>query len=342
MTSPLPHLPTNPTLQISLSTLLSVLGLLGAAWLIWTLRDLLILLLAALLISALLRPLADRLALRKVPRALTVAFIYTLLMGGLGLIVGLLVPALLDQSGAFLGQLTDLYGSVNLPPAFHPFIRSEQFVGAVQQLVEEIGRSFSSLVSTLRQLIGAVSSVVIVLVLSFYLVVEEDALRRALSLVIPAAWHTRAVTVLTQVQEKLADWLRGQMILGAVVGGAVFIGLSLLGVPYALLIALLAALFEFIPYIGPWLAAIPAVLIALAHSPAQAFLVILMFVLLQQLENHLLVPKITQRTTGLNPLVSLIGLLVGWQLGGVIGGLLAVPIVLAVSTALTQWQSFRS
>ena len=342
MTSPLPHLPTNSTLQISLSTLLSVLGLLGAAWLIWTLRDLLILLLAALLISALLRPVADRLALRRVPRALTVACIYAVLIGCLVLIVSLLVPALLDQSGALVVQLTDLYSSVNLPPAFSPFISSEQLTGALQNLVQEIGKSFSSLVSTLRQLIGAVSSVVIVLVLSFYLVVEEDALRRTMGFVIPAAWHARAVTVLTHVQEKLADWLRGQMILGAIVGGVVFVGLSLLGVPYALLIALLAALFEFIPYIGPWLAAIPAVLIALADSPAQAFLVILMFVSLQQLENHLLVPKITERTTGLNPLVSLIGLLVGWQLGGVIGGLLAVPIILAVSTALTQWRSFRS
>lgn len=126
--------------------------------------------------------------------------------------------------------------------------------------------------------------------------------------------------------------MRGQLILSAIIGVVVFIGLSILNVRHAAILGILAALMEFIPYIGPSLAAAPAILIAFTQGGVlKMVFVLVMYLILQQLENHLLVPKVMQRAVGLNPIVSIIAILIGAKVAGSIGVLLAIPTATVVS-----------
>jgi predicted PurR-regulated permease PerM len=130
------------------------------------------------------------------------------------------------------------------------------------------------------------------------------------------------------MQNKMGQWLRAQLILGLVVGIAVYIGLKILGVEYALLLALIAGVLEIVPYLGPILAVVPALMIGLAQSPIIGLSVLGLYLLIQQVENNILVPKIMQTVTGLNPVISILALLVGLKAGGIAGAILAIPLAM--------------
>ena len=125
-------------------------------------------------------------------------------------------------------------------------------------------------------------------------------------------------------------WLRGQLFLSFIVGLLVYIGLLILGVKYALVLALIAAILEIIPFIGPTIAAIPAILVGLTDSWIKALVVVILYFVVQQLENHIIVPKVMQKAVGLNPIVVIIVIMVGAKLGGIVGALIAVPVAAAI------------
>ena len=126
----------------------------------------------------------------------------------------------------------------------------------------------------------------------------------------------------------MGEWLRGQLILGLIVGVAVYLGLLFLGVNYALLLALMAGVLEVVPYVGPIISLVPALIIGFAQSPVIGFAVIILYLIVQQLENHLLVPKVMQKVTGLNPIISILALLVGIKAGGIIGTIFSIPLAM--------------
>ena len=135
--------------------------------------------------------------------------------------------------------------------------------------------------------------------------------------------------VFNRMQKKLGLWLRGQLILCLVIFILTYIGLLILGVKYALIIAVIAGLTEFIPYLGPVLGAIPAVFIAFTQSPTLALFTAILYIIIQQIENNFLVPKIMQKAVGLNPIVSIVAIMIGFSVGGVVGALLSIPVATA-------------
>jgi len=135
----------------------------------------------------------------------------------------------------------------------------------------------------------------------------------------------------------MGAWLRGQLILCFIIGLGVFIGLTVLGVEYALVLGLIAGLLEMIPYVGPWTAAALAIFIALGQAPALALIVLIYFVVLQQAENNLLVPKIMRKAVGLNPIISILAVITGAKLAGFIGVLFAIPVASALSILLQDF-----
>jgi predicted PurR-regulated permease PerM len=126
------------------------------------------------------------------------------------------------------------------------------------------------------------------------------------------------------------------MILCLVIGLAAYLGLTILGVKYALLLGIIAGLTEIIPYVGPFIGAIPGVFIAFSDSLPKVIMVAVMYFLIQQLENYILVPKVMQRTTGINAVVVMAAILIGGKLGGIIGALLAVPVVTMLEVFLLE------
>jgi predicted PurR-regulated permease PerM len=188
---------------------------------------------------------------------------------------------------------------------------------------------------------NGVAGFLIVLVLAFYIVVEDDAIKTLFVNVIPSEYQSFATQVAVRVIEKLGDWMRGQLLLGLIIGVLYFIGLIAVGVPYPLLLALFGGLVEFIPYIGPFISAIPVVFLAFTVSPMHAGLALIVIVVIQQLENNVIVPKVMQRAVGLNPIVSIIAFMVGAQLFGMIGAIFSIPVATGLSVAISEYHRWE-
>jgi predicted PurR-regulated permease PerM len=146
--------------------------------------------------------------------------------------------------------------------------------------------------------------------------------------------ESRAEALVLAVEKQVGGWVRGELVLMLIIGVLTYVGLILLGIPYALPLAVLAGLLEAVPNLGPTIAAIPVILMGLTISPLIGLGGLLQSIVIQQLENNLIVPKVMQSATGTQPLVTILVLLVGFTLGGVAGAILSMPIFLTVQTVI--------
>ncbi len=174
--------------------------------------------------------------------------------------------------------------------------------------------------------VNTVTNILLILVIAFYFILDGRAMHNRAVRLLPAAYRDRWFFVEATLNKVLGGYIRGQLIVAATVGLAAGVGSQLLGVRYSIVIGLLAFLFELIPMIGPVLGAIPAVLISLFQAPSPVVWVIIYFIVLQQVESNLIVPRVSGHAVGLHPLAALLALLVGLELGGLGGALLAVPL----------------
>ncbi len=328
-------------ITVSTWTILKVLLILVSIGLLWMLRDVVAILFVALLLSALIDPFADWFAKRHIPRGIAVLIVYAILLGIAAATLILLIPPLVTQVQQLVSNLAIMYGEAiksftQLQTISVQYGFGDNFQASLQALQEGVGRSLSSVFSTISGFFGGIAAFVIVLVLTFYMVVEEDAARRFFKNLAPEEYQPFLASLFNKMQKRIGSWLRGQLVLGLVIGTAMYLGLTILGVPYALVLALLAGLLEIIPYAGPMLSAIPTLLIAFSISPLKGLMVGILILVIQQIENNLLVPKIMQKATGLNPIVSIVALLVGIKLGGFVGALLAIPIATMVAVAIEE------
>jgi len=176
--------------------------------------------------------------------------------------------------------------------------------------------------------------------MSFYLLIDRENLHKKISLLTKDRKHlSTAEKFITSVEHQLGGWIRGQLILMIVIGIVTYIGLRLLGIPYALPLALLAGLLEILPNLGPTIAAVPAVILAVASGGGVLMggITVLFYIVIQQIENNLLVPKIMQDSVDVNPLTTIVTILVGLQIAGVIGALLSVPAYIILRSAYSLW-----
>lgn len=323
-------------IHISVWTIFKVaLAILGL-YLIWQLWGIIVMVFVALALAALIDPFAGWFERRRIPRALAVLVIYVVLFGVLGLALVTLIPPILTELSELVKNFGGLWeravgAFVNVQEISAQYGVEQNIEGALRSIEAGISNAISSALGTIRGFFGGIVSFVIVLVLTFYMVVEQDAVRKALRTVAPPDYHSYLSGLSTRMQHKIGLWLRGVLVLMVVVGLLSYIGLLILGVDYALVLALIAGLAEVIPYAGPVIAAIPAAILAFAQEPVKALFVIVLYFAIQQLENNLLVPKVMQRAVGLNPVVSIVALLVGAKLAGVLGAVLAIPVATALS-----------
>jgi len=326
------------TIHISTRTFVKAILFVFILWLLWFLRDIVAMVIVSIMLASLIDPLADWLEKNRIPRGLAVLGVYTLLGAIASLVLVLLIPVLITQStqlvsklGAFSQDLTISLGQIQVFSEAHGLSNGIQ--DTFENVQQGISSSFGSLFSTVTGFLGSVAATLIVFVLTYYMVSEEDGLRKSLKNLAPVEYQPYISQLLSRMQKKIGAWLRGQLILGLVVGIAVYIGLKLLGVEYALLLALIAGLFEIIPYAGPVLSLIPTAIIGFAQSPVLGVAVVILYLIIQQIENHILVPKIMQKVTGLNPVFSILALLIGVKVAGFIGAILAIPIATMIAVA---------
>jgi len=218
------------------------------------------------------------------------------------------LPRYFDQSANIFGYQMD-------PRQLQNYVNGE---------IDNIGRN---LFQVTGRVFGGIISVLTVIIVSFYLLFYRDDFKKTLAGLFQKETRDKVFLTISHVDDKLGAWLRGQLLLSLSIGVFSFFGLTVMGIPYALPLALLAGILEVVPTIGPIISAIPAVIVAFTISPTMGLLVALFYFVLQMLENQILVPKIMQRAVGLNPIVVILGIAIGANLLGIAGALLIVPFI---------------
>ncbi|MFH1430721.1 MAG: AI-2E family transporter [Candidatus Uhrbacteria bacterium] len=316
-------------------------GLLAAAC--FALRDVLALVLVSIFLAILISPVADFCERKRLPRALGVAAVYIVFFALLGFLFSLLAQPIIYEARGLADTLPSAWERIVVAAQS---LRTFSIEHGIADQLQKFASGFEGKVATgifgaLAGAFGGALSFGIVLVLTFYLATHATVTRRTLIGFTSASWQPFLIGVMPRIERKMGSWLRGLLALGVVMGVLVFIGLSILHVEYALLIALLAAFAEVVPYVGPILVTIIAVVLTFLQAPTKALVVLIFFVILQQLENHLLVPKIMHRAVGIHPVVSIIALLVGAKVGGIAGALLSIPIAAGMIVFLDEYSRER-
>ncbi len=321
-------------IEISHRTIIFTVVFLLILWLLYFLKGVLVLLFFALILMAALNPLVDRLERWRLPRALAIALIYLLIFTVIGLAIWGVIPPLITQTQ-------------NLVSRFPSYLESLGWLGVdkqvvynqLNQLTEKLGVISSGIIRTFVGFFQNLINIVVLLVISFYLLLERKNLGSYLSRFFGGNAEKTGTRIMDQIEKKLGGWIRAEVLLMIIIGLMTFIGLSLLGIDYALPLAIFAGLLEIIPTIGPFISAIPAVLVGLLISPLMALAVAALYFLVQQIENNFIVPQLMAKECGINPLITIIALIAGFKLGGVVGAILAVPIILLIEIILTEFST---
>ncbi|MBP9819460.1 AI-2E family transporter [Candidatus Woesebacteria bacterium] len=329
--------PNKHSVTIAPSSILAVIGLVLATYFVYQIRSILVLLLLAYIIMVGLLPVVHFFEKKlRLPRGVSMFFAYLLLIVGLVVLIGFLVPPLASEA-------YQLVKSMNIQIADIPIVQGlQQFSFTVQELsalAERVGDSVGFLFSVVNTTFNGIFTIFTLFVLSFYLMIEHPRLHTKV------LWFTKkpehvlhAEQVLRSIEKQLGGWVRGELLLIMIIGVMTYMGLALLSIPFALPLAIMAGMLEIIPNIGPTVAAVPAVLIALVtYGPVMGGVVLLFSIVVQQLENNLIVPKIMSKHAAVSPLVTIVAILIGLKIGGVIGALLAVPVYIIVRTLYTAF-----
>ena len=299
---------------------------------LYFLKDVLVILLFAIIIASAISPFANWLDSKGFPRLLGVLLLFLSILGLLILFFSMIIPYVseeISQLTVALPQIvlnisSSLEKAQNVSPKFLDFISEMQ--NALDGLSSYLQQAAQSIVGMVVSIFGGIMSFIAIIIISFYLSVTKKGVENFLGSVVPEKYEGYVVDLWKRSEIKVGQWLQGQLLLAFIVGLVVYVGLSLMGIKFALVLGILAMLLEVVPMIGPVLAAIPAIFLAFLLSPALGLWVILFYVVVQQLENHLLVPVVLGKTVGLNPVVVIIALLMGQQLAGIPGMILSVPL----------------
>jgi predicted PurR-regulated permease PerM len=313
------------------------------AWALWEVRGALMLIYISALIAIGLSPLVNELERKRflrqrVPRWAAILVIYVCIVGALVAIAAMVIPAVVMQARELAREFPRLLHQAQQWLIDHGVLTREITAAeAVQQTAPSAAQDTLGLVANaVLGVIGGVLGLITVLVLAFYLLVDSSALILVLLRLFPHEKRAQVNGACRRVTNKISAWLGGQLLLAGIIGSTAALGLFLMGVPFFWVLALIAAIGEMIPIVGPILSAVPAVAVALSVKPTLALAVIVFFIAQQQLENHLLVPKIMQRQVGISPVFVIIALLIGGSLLGVIGAILAVPSAAILQVLLEE------
>lgn len=318
--------------SITTGTIIRAILLGIGLYIVYSLGDVVLVLLAAVVIASAIDPLTDFMQKYRVPRVLTVLSIYLFCFAFLAGVVYFFIPQILDELTGVAAQLPqyiaslDVLGSDSLKQFLVALLPIKDVLPAVRGA---LGSTSGGVFQTATTLFGSALSFVMMIVLSFYLAVQENGIEDFLGLVTPPRHEAYVLDLWSRSRKKIGLWMQGQLLLGAIIGIFVFLALSILGIKYALLLALIAAAFELIPVFGPIMAAVPAVALGFSESVFLGFMVLGFYVIIQQFENHLIYPLVVRKVVGVPPIVVILALVAGGKLAGVLGIILAVPLASA-------------
>ncbi len=313
-------------LDISWRTIVKISIAVACFYILYSIRDILIWFIFALTISVLFNPAVNFLQKRRIPRILSVVLIYVGTFGMLSLLIFLVIPLFISEIQAFLESFPEYFEKISPPLkglGFQAFENIESFLKALGETLEGMAENIFSVLFTI---FGGVFTTLFVIITAIFLSMEEKSIERTLILLFPKRYEAQVLNVWARCQKKVAGWFGARVLACLFVGLASYVAFSLFNVKYPFTLALFAGVFNFIPYVGPLLTGIVLFLIIFPTEMFKAIFVLITFALIQQIENSILSPILMKKFVGLPPALVLISLVVGANLWGLLGAVLAIPL----------------
>ncbi len=342
------------SISITTDTMVRGVLVLLCVFLLWFLRDLGLTVLTAIVIASFVESAVPIFAKVRIHRILGIAILYAASLAIFAGLFYLFAPLLITEIYNFSDFVSNYFPGVS----FLNYFKNDAFSGA-KDVVSSLGGhlSIASLFSvskafilnisggffqTLSVAFGSVFNFVLIILISFYLSIQEKGIENFIRLVFPIQHEDYVVDLWERSRRKIALWMKGQVVLGLVVGVLIYLILSLLGIDYALLLAIIAGIMEMVPY-GIWVALIPAFTFSyLSNGLSSALMVAGAYIILHQFEVFLFAPLIIKKIVGLSPIVIILSVLIGFELGGIWGGVLSIPLGIIIMEYLSDIEKDKS
>lgn len=336
------------------SVITTILLLLGV-FLIFVLKDLVLVVLTAVVIASAVEPGVLWFMRYGIPRVFSVFLVYTLAVGVLVGSLYFFLPPLLNEASTVFAEAPEYMKTFELPEALKTGASffsasslatstvgtsdSKGFFEFVQEVEQAFANSSEGVIRTVSTVFGGLFSFVLIVVLSFYFAVQETGVDDFLRVITPVRYQQYVLDLWRRSHMKIGLWMQGQILLSVLIAVLVYLGLTILGVPYALLLALLAGVFELVPVFGSILASLPGIAIAFADGGTTLALVVIGFYLIiNQFQSNLIYPLVVKKIVGVPPLLVILALIAGAQLAGFLGIIIAVPLAAALQEFVNDIQ----
>ena len=314
--------------HISLATFVRFLAITFILLILWILRDIIILIFLSMVLAATISPLVRRLERVRVPRIAGVTIIYCVIISLVLLFVVLLIPAIRSEASS-------LTNSNYVEKVTNFFSNSPVNIGSLATK-ENVSTFSKGIFAGVKGVIGGFASFLLVLVITFYFTIDEKNIRQFWVRLVPKQYRERVIRVARLSVERIGSWFRGQLLVSLLIGVVSYIAFYFLGVPDALLLALIGAVAAFIPVVGAVIGIAPAVLLALTVSQVTALIVLAIGVAIHEFIANAVVPKVMSKAVGLNSVVIVIVMLLGAQLAGGVGLVLAIPTASVIDIIIKE------
>lgn len=334
--------------SITAGTVFTTLLVVAGAYLFWILRDLALLVLTAIVIASAIEPGVAFFIRYRIPRFISALLVYVLVFGSVFAVLYLFFPPIIADAAGFLSAMPQYLDTINSASPFSNITSATSFASGPQgtqsfvQTLLSFQSVFSANSSGVIQLFvaffGGIFSLLLVIVLSFYFALQDTGVDDFIRLVMPVKYEEYYVDLWKRSQKKIGLWMQGQVLLSVIVGILVYLGLLIIGIPYALLLSVFTAMAEIIPVFGSIIAGVVAVIVAYSDGGvALGAIVAGLYVVVNQFESNLIYPLIVKKIVGIPPLLVIVALIAGYTLAGFLGAVLSVPVAAVLLEFITDF-----
>lgn len=315
-------------IDISYNFILKLALIILGGLFLYLIRKVLAILLVSIVLTTAIAPFVDLMdKKKKLPRWIGILIIYAIIIGVFILVVWLLVPALIQEFQNLIDKIPYFYDLLNNKfTALSDTGLQGALKDTISNFVNNFANSGNTIFKSFSSIISGLGFAAMTLIITFYMSMEEDGTAKLVKAIVPKKYHVFALSLINKIQKTVGGWLKGQLSLCFIIATLYYIAFVIFGLNYSLLLAVFAGIVEIIPYLGPYIGAAPAVLIALTQSPIRVLFIVIVVFLIQQLENNLIVPKVMKKSVGLNPIIVIVVIMIGVSVAGPAGALLAVPV----------------
>ena len=334
-------------ISITVGTIVKIVVVLVLAALIFEIRGIVLDVLVAIIVASAIEPAAQFFVRQKLPRVLAVLVVYILLLSSMGILFYFFLPVVVGDLATFLTSIPQYVDAFTKSGAFSEYGSIIGFNNTTVSPADimntlNLGNLFGAPLGAVATVFGGIFSFVLIIVLSFYFAVIETGVDDFLRIVTPRGYQSYMLGLWRRTQHKIGLWMQGQILLAVIMGVMVYLGLTIFGVPHALVLAVITACFEIIPVFGIIFAGALAVSIAFAAGGVSLGIITLFFyVIAQQFENHLIYPLVVTRIVGIPPLLVILALIIGWQLWGFLGIIISVPVAAVLRELARDYEASR-